>query len=206
MSLKLRLSTCAATALLGALWLGGCRQIPLAPEPAGPVQATPSLRVQRAPEPVAAAPALPPAQPTTLTATQPDTIEVPPAVARRDPQKQTPLAGNQARWLPAAQRPEWLNSCFAPRQVDAPVRIQRSAMPQYPQTLIVDDVQGKVVVLFQVSTSGTLEHYLVQPGAHPALVAPSIAALRRWKFSPSTHQGQPASVCFLQMFRYVLEE
>ena len=91
-------------------------------------------------------------------------------------------------------------------QIDEQVKIQPKPLPEYPDKLALNEVEGRVVVLFQVSENGQLGHYLVQPGAHPALVKSSIAAIRHWKFSTPTRHGKPVSACLVQAFRYQLEE
>ena len=220
-----------AALLLTLLWLGGCKQIPTAPEPEPQVLQTKALPE---PEPVA-----PPAKP--LPEPEPPPREIvlaapiaeivypgmpiapgpsvpgsdsgpgpigviPPTAGPRARVTPEPQGGGQARWIPSSQRPAWLKECLSPSQIDEQVKIQRTVLPEYPQKLAVNDVEGRVIVLFQVSKTGHLGHYLVQPGTHPALVKPSVAAMRHWKFSVPTWQGKPVTACFIQAFRYQLEE
>ena len=218
-----------AALLLTLLWLGGCKQIPTAPEPepqvlqtnalAQPEPVAPSAKPLPEPEPppreiVRAAPIaeimspgvpIPPGPSVPGSGSGPIGM-VPPTAGPRVSSTPEPQGGSQARWIPSSQRPAWLNECLSPTQIDEQVKIQRTALPEYPQKLALDDVEGRVIVLFQVSKSGQLGHYLVQPGAHPALVKPSVAAMRRWKFSVPTWQGNPVTACFVQAFRYQLAE
>lgn len=211
--------TTYAALLLTLLWLGGCKQIPTAPKPEPqvlptnaqeqPKQVPPSAKPLPEPEAAPREISLPepiaeivrpgmPIPPGPISAPPPAGVSAPPAFE--------PQGSSQARWIPASQRPAWLKECLSPTQIDEQVKIQRTALPEYPQKLALNDVEGRVIVLFQISKTGQLGHYLVQPGAHPALVKPSIAAMRRWKFSPPTRQGKPVSACLVQAFRYVLEE
>ena len=209
-----------AALLLALLWLGGCRQIPQAPQPE-PESVPTSSSVQANPvQPPAKQISEPESLPQEITRTGPvaeivrpgtpmppaPISVVPPSTGVRSPLAFEPQGSSQARWIPASQRPAWLKECLSSAQLDKPAKIQRTVMPQYPEKLLESDVQGRVVVLFQVSESGQLGNYLVQPGAHPALVKPSVQALRQWKFSPPTRQGKPVSVCLVQAFRYQLEE
>ncbi|MDR0214616.1 MAG: energy transducer TonB [Comamonas sp.] len=196
----LRSPASSAVLLLAALWLGGCRQIPLAPEPSSErdgtsVQSTDAEPTRSRIQSTNAAPVTPP---------EPD--ETPPTSGPRGPQMPKPLGGSQARWLASSERPHWLQDCFAPHQLDAPLQIQRTVLPDYPQAMAVNEVQGRFIIVFEVSAAGKVGNHLAQPGAHPALVKPSIAALQKWKFSHPTAKGQPVSACLAQVFRYQLED
>lgn len=196
----LRSPAFSAAVLLAALWLGGCRQIPLAPEPSSEldgtsVQGTGTEPTRSRIQSTSPAPAEPP-----------EPNETPPTAGPRSPQMPKPLGGSQARWLASSERPLWLQNCFAPHQLDAPLQIRRTVLPDYPQAMAVNEVQGRFVIVFEVSATGKVGNHLVQPGAHPALVKPSIAALQKWKFSRPTAQGQPVSACLAQVFRYQLED
>ena len=209
-----------AALLMTCLWLSGCKQIPTAPEPEPQVLQTKAL-----PEPE---PVPPPAKPVPEPEPAPREIilprpvtqivrpdmpmppgpitMVPPTAGPRAKVTPEPQGGSLARWVPASQRPAWLKECLSATQIDEQVKIQRTVLPKYPEKLVVNDIEGRVVVVFQISQSGHLGHYLVQPGAHPELAKPSVAAMHHWKFSAPTWQGKPVTACFIQVFRYQLEE
>ena len=209
-----------AALLMTCLWLSGCKQIPTAPEPEPQVLQTKAL-----PEPE---PVPPPAKPVPEPEPAPREIilpgpitqivrpdmpmppgpitMVPPTAGPRAKVTPEPQGGSLARWVPASQRPAWLKECLSATQIDEQVKIQRTVLPKYPEKLVVNDIEGRVVVVFQISQTGHLGHYLVQPGAHPELAKPSVAAMHHWKFSAPTWQGKPVTACFIQVFRYQLEE
>ena len=184
----------AMALLLGMLWLGGCRQVPLKPEP--PIEESPQRTVidRKLSQPVPAQDAPAPI------------YEVPPTAGPRTTPSLVPQGSQQAPWISASERPAWLRDCLSSIQLDQPPQIQRTAMPDYPKVLIDSNTEGRVVIIFQISETGQLGNYAVRPGAHPALVKASIQALRQWKFSPPAWQGKPVSACLIQVFRYKLQE
>ena len=184
----------AMALLLGMLWLGGCRQVPLKPEP--PIEESPQRTVidRKLSQPVPAQDAPAPI------------YEVPPTAGPRTTPSLVPQGSQQAPWISASERPAWLRDCLSSIQLDQPPQIQRTAMPDYPKVLIDSNTEGRVVIIFQISETGQLGNYAVRPGAHPALVKASIQALRQWKFSPPTWQGKPVAACLIQAFRYKLQE
>ena len=202
-----------AALLLTCLWLSGCKQIPTAPEPEPQVLQTKALpEPEPVPEPVPApreiilpGPVTQIVRPDMPMPPGPITV-VPPTAGPRARVAPEPQGGSLARWVPASQRPAWLKECLSATQIDEQVKIQRTVLPKYPEKLVVNDIEGRVVVVFQISQTGHLGHYLVQPGAHPELAKPSVAAMRHWKFSAHTWQGKPVTACFIQVFRYQLEE
>ena len=185
----------ALALLLGMLWLGGCRQVPLKPEP--PIEESPQRTVidrSQLPQPV---------QPQDAPA---PIYTVPPTAGPRTTPSLVPQGSQQAPWISASERPAWLRDCLSSIQLDQPPQIQRTALPDYPKVLIDSNTEGPVVIIFQISETGQLGNYAVRPGAHPALVKASIQALRQWKFSPPTWQGKPVAACLIQAFRYKLQE
>ena len=185
----------ALALLLGMLWLGGCRQVPLKPEP--PIEESPQRTVidrSQLPQPV---------QPQDAPA---PIYAVPPTAGPRTTPSLVPQGSQQAPWISASERPAWLRDCLSSIQLDQPPQIQRTAMPDYPKALIDSNTEGPVVIIFQISETGQLGNYAVRPGAHPALVKASIQALRQWKFSPPAWQGKPVAACLIQVFHYKLEE
>ena len=190
----------ALALLLGMLWLGGCRQVPLKPEP--PIEESAQRTVidrSQVQQPVQPQPVQPQDAPAPIYA-------VPPTAGPRTTPSLVPQGSLQAPWISASERPAWLRDCLSSIQLDQPPQIQRTALPDYPKVLIDSNTEGPVVIIFQISETGQLGNYAVRPGAHPALVKASIQALRQWKFSPPTWQGKPVAACLIQAFRYKLQE
>ncbi|WP_218243309.1 energy transducer TonB [Comamonas fluminis] len=190
----------ALALLLGMLWLGGCRQVPLKPEP--PIEESAQRTVidrSQVQQPVQPQPVQPQDAPAPIYA-------VPPTAGPRTTPSLVPQGSQQAPWISASERPAWLRDCLSSIQLDQPPQIQRTALPDYPKVLIDSNTEGPVVIIFQISETGQLGNYAVRPGAHPALVKASIQALRQWKFSPPTWQGKPVAACLIQAFRYKLQE
>ena len=196
----------AAAALLALLWLGGCRQIPQAPPYDDPAYRTntgvsaddarrepPRVleQIQRSE---------PPAPPAAAEAPMPPVI--PPSAPRQTVQPFVPLGASNASWIAPSQRPQWLQNCLAPHQLDQMPKIDRTVLPDFPSKLLIEGLQAQVVVLLHISADGKLAHHLVKPGAEPEAAQSAVAALKQWKFSPSTRNGQPADVCLTQRFRY----
>lgn len=192
---RYRTYTQTACLLLALLWFSGCRQIPTAPERVPPTLAS-SANADGVKERIQHS----------APVTQPAIVEAAPAMPRQTPPPFRPQGGDQASWLPQSHRPKWLQDCLAFHQLDRTPTIERKPLPKYPPELIEQDVQGRGTLLLHIAADGTLAHYLVRPGAHPELVKSTVAAVKQWKFSRSTRNGQPVDACFLQPFRYQLEE
>ncbi|PTY08569.1 hypothetical protein DB347_03045 [Opitutaceae bacterium EW11] len=54
--------------------------------------------------------------------------------------------------------------------------------------------EGEVRIVISVDQEGKISEYLVIGYTHPALVDPSVAAIKRWEFEKPVFHGQPVSV------------
>ena len=66
-------------------------------------------------------------------------------------------------------------------------------MPQYPLTAKEAGIQGDVVIQTTVDEHGNVVNMKVVSGPM-MLRQPALEALKRWKYAPSTLNGQPISV------------
>lgn len=187
----------AATALLALLWLGGCRQIPTAPSP----EEVPAIQAQPAAKPDEPRKVLEQIQ-RTAPSTPAEPVQIPPSAPRQVATPLMPQGAQSAPWISASQRPQWLQTCLALHQLDDMPKIERTVIPEYPSKLLMDGLEGQVMVLLHISGEGKLLHHLTRPGSPPEMVKSTVAAIKKWKFSPITRNGQPADTCFVQNFRY----
>jgi TonB family protein len=72
-------------------------------------------------------------------------------------------------------------------------RLISRAMPEYPLVAKQAGIQGDVVVKTTIDQKGNVVNMQIASG--PAMLrGPALAALRRWRYEPSTLNGQPISV------------
>jgi len=97
-----------------------------------------------------------------------------------------------------------------PPAPEAPVRVGgevkepklvSSVMPAYPAIAKQAHVTGDVVVDTQIDKTGHVSHMKVVAGPTPLRQA-ALDALRKWRYEPSTLDGQPVSVDMLVTIRF----
>jgi TonB family protein len=72
-------------------------------------------------------------------------------------------------------------------------RLVSRVMPEYPLVAKQAGIQGDVVVKTTIDAKGNVVNMQVVSG--PAMLrGPALGALRRWKYEPSTLNGQPIAV------------
>jgi len=80
-------------------------------------------------------------------------------------------------------------------------RLISRAMPEYPLVAKQAGIQGDVVVQTTIDQKGNVVNMQIVSG--PAMLrGPALAALRRWKYEPSTLNNQPISVQMLVTIRF----
>jgi TonB family protein len=80
-------------------------------------------------------------------------------------------------------------------------RLVSRVMPEYPVMAKQTGIQGDVVVKTTIDQKGNVVNMQVVSG--PAMLrGPALAALRRWKYEPSTLNGQPIAVQMLVTIRF----
>ena len=80
-------------------------------------------------------------------------------------------------------------------------RLISRVMPEYPLVAKQAGIQGDVVVQTTIDQKGNVVNMKVVSG--PAMLrGPALAALRRWKYEPSTLNGQPIAVQMLVTIKF----
>ena len=75
----------------------------------------------------------------------------------------------------------------------------------YPAAAAEDGVQGRVVVEFEVSKTGSIEKVRVIRGRHPALDKEALRVVKAMpKWNPGRNNGQPVKVTFLSLVTFRL--
>lgn len=70
----------------------------------------------------------------------------------------------------------------------------RKVDPKYPQDLVLQHVQGEVILYGVIRPDGNVDSIQLVRGVDKQLDANSIAAFRQWKFHPATKEGQAVPV------------
>ena len=79
---------------------------------------------------------------------------------------------------------------FSIADLDQAPRPINQAPPDYPADLRNRRLNGTVVVIFVVDTSGRVSNAKVQRSTDPAFEAAALTAVRRWRFEPGRRSGQ----------------
>jgi TonB family protein len=80
-------------------------------------------------------------------------------------------------------------------------RLVSRVMPEYPLVAKQAGIQGDIVVKTTIDAKGNVVNMQVVSG--PAMLrGPALAALRRWKYEPSTLNGQPIAVQMLVTIKF----
>jgi TonB family protein len=80
-------------------------------------------------------------------------------------------------------------------------RLVSRVMPEYPLVAKQAGIQGDIVVKTTIDPKGNVVNMQVVSG--PAMLrGPALAALRRWKYEPSTLNGQPIAVQMLVTIKF----
>ncbi|MGA7625580.1 MAG: TonB family protein [Candidatus Acidiferrales bacterium] len=80
-------------------------------------------------------------------------------------------------------------------------RLLSRVMPEYPRVAKDTGVQGQVVINTTIDQKGNVVNMQVVSGP-PLLREPALEALRRWKYEPSTLNGQPIAVQMLVILKF----
>jgi len=82
---------------------------------------------------------------------------------------------------------------LASSDVSAPGPL-RKIDPKYPPTLIIEHVEGEVVLYAVIRRDGTVDSIQLVRGIDDQLDANAMQALSQWKFRPATKQGAPVEL------------
>jgi len=78
-------------------------------------------------------------------------------------------------------------------QIEAP-RVLERVRPAYTRAAIDARIQGAVIVELVIGEQGAVENVRVLRGLPLGLTESAVAAVRRWRFEPSTLDGRPVKV------------
>ena len=78
--------------------------------------------------------------------------------------------------------------------------------PVYSYDLRHDDVEGQVVVSFNVTPKGDVENASVVSSTQPRLVRPTLLALSRWKYLPATKGGVPVASRVIETVNFTMPD
>jgi TonB family protein len=88
--------------------------------------------------------------------------------------------------------------------VTAPRAIEKS-QPVYPEEARKIKYQGRVVLRTVISAEGLIEDVEVIEGQPHGLSEAAVEAVRRWRFEPALHEGEPVPVFYLLTINFRLE-
>tara|TARA_B100000809_G_scaffold177603_1_gene175144 strand:- start:38 stop:1009 length:972 start_codon:yes stop_codon:yes gene_type:complete len=77
--------------------------------------------------------------------------------------------------------------------VEVPPSIRNRRQPLYPQDLIAAGIEGRVMLLVDISETGRVLAMEIQSSSgHPRLDQSAMAAVRDWRFVPGRRDGRPS--------------
>ena len=121
-------------------------------------------------------------------------------VAPAQPDTPAPERAVQAPPMPLPAGPLALSSELAMVCPERPA-------PAYPPLSRRLGETGQVVLRVELSESGKVASAMVERSSgHPGLDQAALAAVRHWRCSPATRNGQPMRAVALQPFKFVLHE
>jgi periplasmic protein TonB len=82
---------------------------------------------------------------------------------------------------------------FSIDQLDKVPAERFKASPRYPFDMKVAKIEGKVIMLLTVDTTGHVIDVEVLNSTNPSFEAPAIEAARKWRFEPGLKDGVPVS-------------
>lgn len=88
---------------------------------------------------------------------------------------------------------------------DTAPEIIHQTPPEYPEAARTAKVQGRVVLSLGVDARGSVIEATVAQGI-PELNGSALAAVRDWRFTPATRNGEPVAVQFLMPIRFALTD
>jgi TonB family protein len=92
--------------------------------------------------------------------------------------------------------------------VTLPTLIPESkAKPVYPEKARKNGVEGTVILQALIDRTGavvSVEMLSTQPKDHPEFGESAMAAIRKWRYEPATHEGEPVDVYFTVRVNFAL--
>jgi protein TonB len=105
--------------------------------------------------------------------------------------------------LAAALSVSAVSSMSAATQSAQPVS---QVAPEYSPLLRADLVEGRVVVEFTITKTGSVSDARVVSSTNRRLDAPTLAAIRKWTFTPETRDGVAVNSVAIQPVAYTIPE
>ena len=87
----------------------------------------------------------------------------------------------------------------------SPVPLSQVA-PVYSHELRASDVEGEVVVVFTITANGEVASPVVVKSTNQLLDYPTLAAVRKWKFTPAMKDGVAVNVRVVQHVAFAIPE
>jgi protein TonB len=75
-------------------------------------------------------------------------------------------------------------------EVDQQPVIESQVAPTFPSVMRKARIDGKVLIVLLVDTSGNPQQVQVEQATHPLFADAALTAVRKWKFKPATKGGQ----------------
>jgi len=88
--------------------------------------------------------------------------------------------------------------------ITKPIKIS-APPPKYPEAARQARMQGVVVLECVIGTNGRVKSVKVLRGMPLGLTQSAVAAVKKWRFKPSTLNGKPVSVIYILTVRFTLQ-
>jgi len=79
------------------------------------------------------------------------------------------------------------------KKADGPAEAIVKVMPVYPRDAWTNDIEGQVVIEFNVSANGHVEQIKVVKSSNPVFITTSIDAISRFRYAPARKDGEPVA-------------
>lgn len=105
---------------------------------------------------------------------------------------------------PGYFRPEYVNAVFTEAVVEVKPEVVRMPAVEYPDSLRLAGVQGRVMIQFIIDTMGRAEPASIQvvQSPHPGFDAPALRVVTEAEFKPGRVAGRPVRVLVLLPIDY----
>jgi TonB family protein len=85
-------------------------------------------------------------------------------------------------------------------------RALAQAKPDYSYALRHDEIEGRVVVSFTVTPSGSVTGAAIVSSTQKRLEKPAMDAIKNWRFAPGTKDGVPVNSKVIQPIAFAMAE
>lgn len=88
---------------------------------------------------------------------------------------------------------------------DTPLILLRSSLPDYPEEVIADEVEGVVDIRFTIDEAGLVRNFQVISSPDERLTAECLRVLSEWRFQPVQKEGRAVKIEARQRFPFKLQ-